>query len=87
MRVGEGALHGLAVADRGDAEAFAGQHAADQLADLAIVVDDQDVRRGVHGRTIGARRHTPQGKSVTRFVGRPVCHILAQTCGIGDKAW
>ena len=35
-----------------DAEALLGQRARDEIADLAVIVDDQDVRRALHGRNI-----------------------------------
>ena len=44
----EGALHGLAVAHRGDAQPVLLQIGAQQITDLAIVVNDQDVVRCVH---------------------------------------
>ena len=39
-------------AARADPEALLGQRARDQIANLAMVVDDQDMRRSRHGRTI-----------------------------------
>ena len=39
-----------AVRRAADAEALLGQRARDEVADLAVVVDDQDVGRALHGR-------------------------------------
>ena len=46
--VGQDLLHGPAVSRRTDPEALLGQRARDEIADLAMVVDDQDVWRSLH---------------------------------------
>ena len=43
--VGQDLLHGAAVSRRADPESLLGQRARDEIADLAVVVDDQDVWR------------------------------------------
>ena len=43
--VGQDLAHGAAVRRGADPEAFFGQRARDEIADLAMIVDDQDVRR------------------------------------------
>ena len=50
--VGQHLVHGAAVCRGADPEAFLGQRARDQIADLAMVVDDQDVRRALHDGNI-----------------------------------
>ena len=61
-RIGQHLAHRLAVAGGADAEAFLGERARHQVADLAMVVDDQDVRTIVHACNlvragpIGAKR-------------------------------
>ena len=42
--VGHDLTHGSTVRSRADPEALLGQCARDQIADLAMVIDDQDVR-------------------------------------------
>ena len=42
--VGQHLAHGAAVRRGADPEAFLGQRAGDEIADLAMIVDDQDVR-------------------------------------------
>ena len=48
MPVGPGAAGLLAVADGGDADLLLFQKAGEQIANVAIVVDDQDVRDRFH---------------------------------------
>ncbi len=53
MRASASALRmRLAVAGGADAEALLVERARHQLADLAMIVDDQDVRAGVHGANL-----------------------------------
>ena len=44
--------HRLAVGGGADAKAFLGERARHQIADLAMVVDDQDVRASVHAANL-----------------------------------
>ena len=53
--VGQDLLHGAAVRRRTDPEALLGQRARDEIANLAMVVDDQDVRRTLHFGNIDQR--------------------------------
>ena len=49
MPVDEGAAGLLAVARGGDAQALAFQEFGQQVADFAVVIDDQNMRHGFHG--------------------------------------
>ena len=69
--VGQDLAHGPAVRRRADAEALLGQRARDQIADLAMVVDDQDVRRPWHGRTIDQGRSAGLPECVFRLWRMP----------------
>ena len=46
--VGQHLAHGAAVGRRADPKTFLGQRTRDEIADLAVVVDDQDVRGALH---------------------------------------
>ena len=46
-------LHGTAVGGRADAKALLDERARDQFADLAMIVDDQDMRGAGHRDNIG----------------------------------
>ena len=56
LRVGQHLAHGLAVAGGADAKAFLDERARHQVAHLAMVVDDQDVRAVVHGGKFSSDR-------------------------------
>jgi hypothetical protein len=50
--VGQDFAHGAAVRRRAHPEALLGQCARDEIADLAMIVDDEDVGRALHERSI-----------------------------------
>ena len=54
--------HGAAVRRGADPEAFLGQRTGDEIADLAMIIDDQDVRRVLHAENIDdrTRRRSPE---------------------------
>ena len=54
--VGQDLAHGAAIRRRADPEALLGQRTRDEIADFAVIVDDQDVRRALHGGNIDQRR-------------------------------
>ena len=75
IRSGDGGQRpdrGLAVADRGDAEALALEVTGDDLADHLLVVDDEDVRGSRHGQvevapaSLRARYGWPSGLRPSR---------------------
>ena len=49
LRVGQHLSHGLSICRQADAKPLLGQGARNKLADLAMVIDDQDMRRLGHG--------------------------------------
>jgi len=58
--------HGAAVGGSVDAKAVLLEEAAQQVADLGVVVDDQDVRRAFHASTICIAPHGAARKSCNR---------------------
>ena len=56
LRIGQHLAHGLAVGGGADAKAFLGERARHQVAHLAMVVDDQDVRTVVHALQFSSDR-------------------------------
>ena len=60
--------HGTAVRGHADTESLLGQRARDKIANLAMVVNDQDVRRTLHIFNID---------QCARHVLRNVCRIMA----------
>ena len=54
--VGQDLAHGFAVGGRADAEAILRERTRYQFADLAMVIDDEDVRRARHGGIIEQAR-------------------------------
>src|SRR4029079_7480401 len=50
--VGQDLAHRLAIRCRANRKAILGQCSRDEVADLAMVVDDQDVRRSLHSCNI-----------------------------------
>ena len=64
--VGQDLAHGPAVCRNADAESFLGQRARDQIADLAMIIDDQDVRRVRHGKEYSRPGRTAWSECVSR---------------------
>ena len=61
--------HGTAVRRNADAKAFLGQRTRDEITDLAVVVDDQDVRSALHEGNIDEPARTGSGNVCPSVAG------------------
>ena len=88
--VGQDLAHGPAIRRRADPETLLGQRARDEIADFAVIVDDQDVRCPLHGGNIDQRPTACLLECVTRLLpdAAPdtLCHKKAGSLkNLGDS--
>jgi len=67
--LGQDLVHGAPVAGGRDAKAFLDEGARDELADLAVVVDDEDMGSTLHAVTIDQPWSKRMGDRETECVG------------------
>ena len=76
--VGQDLAHGTPVSRGADAKAFLGQRTRDEIADLAVVVDDQDVRSALHAGNIDEPARTRSGNVCRSVAGRRLTNFVTK---------